>query len=605
MRLLAALLSVAFAAPATALDRDDVIDLARDYCYHDWYCDPCNQSVDASCSTSWSSDYGTGWWTGLPYDWGGYMSLTEYDNQIAACYGAGSHSWHGILSCTAGVDCSGFVSKVWDEGHYTTSTMSSVSYNINQSDLLRADACNAPSSHIVLFTHETDSGGPVFYEASGGACKVRLYVPTSGWSYLSGYDPIRYDNITNGTARGTTSNPIEITSFPYETFDGTPGSGSDVFDSYSCIATTDESGPERVYRMTFSQSGTVTATVSDDSDTDIDLHILGSADANDCLTRDDVTVTQSVTAGTYWLVADTWVSGGGTEYPGGYSLQVTFSGNGGAGDADGDGYTVEDGDCDDDNGSVYPGAPEIADHADNDCDGLVDEGTEHYDDDGDGYNETEGDCDDDNVHVYPGATEIGDGVDNDCDGQVDEGMDTSDDDGDGYSEADGDCDDDDRDVYPGAEEVGDHVDNDCDGLVDEGTDFYDDDGDGFTEADGDCDDDDASTYPNAIDVADGVDNDCDGHVDEGLYEDDDDGDGYSEADGDCNDGNADQFPGAEEVANGRDDDCDGKVDEGLIQPNPPNEEEDGCGCRVEGTGDLAGGAAMTLLVSLLMLRRRR
>jgi len=43
-------------------------------------------------------------------------------------------------------------------------------------------------------------------------------------------------------------------------------------------------------------------------------------------------------------------------------------------DADGDGYTLCDGDCDDADVAVYPGAYEDCDGADNDCDGDVDEG---------------------------------------------------------------------------------------------------------------------------------------------------------------------------------------------------------------------------------------
>ncbi len=240
-------------------------------------------------------------------------------------------------------------------------------------------------------------------------------------------------------------------------------------------------------------------------------------------------------------------------------------------DQDGDGYTTCGGDCDDDDLDIRPGGVEVADGADQDCDGDIDEGTEVYDDDGDCYCEVgpcvgsislacvtidPDDCNDGAVDVNPGMApevDLSNGIDDDCDGIVDQG--TTDTDFDGYSPDGGDCDDNDPNVFPGAPELPDFADNDCDGFTDEGTVLFDDDGDGYCEdasqcsdgsLTGDCDDDltDANndlipdgrpTNPGAAELPDWRDNDCDGTVDEGTDNYDDDGDGYTETGGDCDD----------------------------------------------------------------------
>jgi len=88
-------------------------------------------------------------------------------------------------------------------------------------------------------------------------------------------------------------------------------------------------------------------------------------------------------------------------------------------DLDGDGQTVDDGDCDDRDADTGPGAPERADGRDNDCDGDIDEDTIVSDDDGDGFAEVDGDCDDTLASVYPGADPAADVIDADCDGLAD------------------------------------------------------------------------------------------------------------------------------------------------------------------------------------------
>lgn len=140
-------------------------------------------------------------------------------------------------------------------------------------------------------------------------------------------------------------------------------------------------------------------------------------------------------------------------------------------DADGDGHGVGEPvracaappgfadrgeDCNDADASMHPGAEDVCDGLDNDCDGEVDHGqaraTFFLDADGDGFGSGStveacvppggyvavgGDCNDGNATIFPGSAEVCDGLDNDCDGQIDEGVgDTyfADVDGDGHGD---------------------------------------------------------------------------------------------------------------------------------------------------------------------------
>ena len=256
-------------------------------------------------------------------------------------------------------------------------------------------------------------------------------------------------------------------------------------------------------------------------------------------------------------------------------------------DADGDGMPAPD-DCNDQDATIYLGAPELCDGLDNDCDALIDnddyedlaegEGTTYYEDsDGDGYGKK---------------------------GVSRQGCPTPD----GFVDNDEDCKDSDADANPAAPELCfDGVDNDCDDLIDEDDAedaklwYLDDDRDdygvdtktttaceqpeGFTDNTDDCNDDEASIYPGALEYCDTLDNDCDTLVDEEDPDIDDlrtwyvdaDGDRYGVADktveacvaptgyigndDDCDDSAADVNPGESEVCDGKDNDCDELADE--------------------------------------------
>jgi hypothetical protein len=167
---------------------------------------------------------------------------------------------------------------------------------------------------------------------------------------------------------------------------------------------------------------------------------------------------------------------------------------------------------------VNPGATEVCNGIDDDCDADIDDAdssldtssatTWYVDGDSDGYGgtsttlacsqpsgttATSTDCDDGAAAVNPGATEVCNGVDDDCDTDVDDDdssldLSTADtwyadsdldgygdatsttlacDEPSGYSDDDSDCDDGDSDINPAATEVCNGYDDDCDGVADD------------------------------------------------------------------------------------------------------------------------------------------
>ncbi len=284
------------------------------------------------------------------------------------------------------------------------------------------------------------------------------------------------------------------------------------------------------------------------------------------------------------------------------------------------------------------------------------------DDDGDGFNAAS-DCDDGDAAVFPGASEVCDGVDNDCDGDIDGALAPGatdwfpDVDEDGFgSDADivtacdappgyigtgGDCADRDADINPSAAEVCDDIDNDCDDIVDDGlttTYYFDGDADGYgdpgitvdrcdgappnTSTDGgDCNDNDADINPGMEELCDGIDNDCNGDADTELfttwYRDADadlfgndeitkDGctepQGFVANGGDCNDENPNVHPDAiDDSVDTIDQDCDDSDGQPFASEKllPASE----CGCSATNSGGMGWWAVLG--AAGLLLRRRR
>ena len=167
--------------------RSEMMAIARKFAEYKWM--PRRQNLSAPCVRNYTCDFTADVMvTGVPYDWGGIDTIDSFKKRLASGQAAGSHSRHGVTNCTAGIDCSGFVSLCWRQRpvhDYSTSTIRAVAgrpkYNI-YTDMKPGDALNKPGVHIVLFAGYTPSGNPEVCEASGSAKRVVCRART--WAQL-------------------------------------------------------------------------------------------------------------------------------------------------------------------------------------------------------------------------------------------------------------------------------------------------------------------------------------------------------------------------------------------------------------------------------------
>jgi N-acetylneuraminic acid mutarotase len=149
-----------------------------------------------------------------------------------------------------------------------------------------------------------------------------------------------------------------------------------------------------------------------------------------------------------------------------------------------------------------------------------------------GYVPYRGDCNDNNAAVNPGATEICNGFDDNCNGRTDEGFDL---DNDTFTTCAGDCNDADASVYPGAPQLCDGKNNNCSDPTwpTVPANEADADGDGFRICANDCNDANPNIRPNAAEICNGIDDNCNGQIDENAQGVDSDADGVHNACDNC------------------------------------------------------------------------
>jgi MYXO-CTERM domain-containing protein len=473
---------------------------------------------------------------------GGYMFALSADDRTGGAYRGFVFADEVTAVTLTGATSDGFGIDALEIAWATTSDRDGDGYSDADGDCDDADATISPAA-----TEDLSDGVDNDCDGVVDAGSATAYTSATDWSTAAGITPEVIDFEDIGLSEIVRSQYTDLGI----AFDGTPrGSGNvDGTRAHGAIAAR-IAGTTTTFRFTEEQPAIGLYLLDGDVAFTVEA-------AQDGVTLYTTTVTPSSGDSFYGLVFDVPVDSLTITATDTWGIDdVAFSALG-LDDADGDGFTELEGDCDDTDATAYTGATETwYDGVDADCAGDDDY---DYDRDGSDY---PADCGDTDATVNPAATDTWyDGVDSNCDGASD-----YDADGDGHDDlawGGDDCDDTDAAVSPDATEVWyDDVDEDC-----AGDDDFDADGDGFP-IDGslgssDCDDTDAAVSPDAAEIFyDGVDGDCSGS-DESDFDADGDGhDATAWGGDDCADSEPTAYPGAtgEACYDGVDTDCDGGDD---------------------------------------------
>ncbi|MFA6618042.1 MAG: T9SS type A sorting domain-containing protein [Candidatus Neomarinimicrobiota bacterium] len=184
---------------ASSVSRTQTLITADEYVQHIWTATAANIGTTSTVTTpEWIK---VGQNQRVPYKWGGWNTVAEFDVGIAAGKLAGDRNTSVVdYGNSVGADCSGFACVCWETtSRYTTRTFNQVTTELGSfNDLLPADATNNAGSHIRMVVEWTDQGKLVQIEETGSGWAARYY--TWNISDLSAYKPVRYNSIQNTDA---------------------------------------------------------------------------------------------------------------------------------------------------------------------------------------------------------------------------------------------------------------------------------------------------------------------------------------------------------------------------------------------------------------------
>lgn len=160
-----------------------------------------NSAISGSCSGRKKPGYlgSAGYYDSVAYDWGGFDTVDMFNHAMTLSSRRAGDTNTSTESCSRGVDCSGFVSRVWERtSKYSTNTLQNISHAINKSQLEIGDILNKAGSHVALFVNTcstSGSAGYLAYEAVVGSGADRVVRTCRKKSHYDPYKARRYNNV--------------------------------------------------------------------------------------------------------------------------------------------------------------------------------------------------------------------------------------------------------------------------------------------------------------------------------------------------------------------------------------------------------------------------
>jgi hypothetical protein len=210
-------------APAPkGVTRDEALAIADTYVQHVWNCRA--ENLTNGRITVNGIEVETPPWIEIgqnqkiPYKWGGFHTLDQYDSGLLNNKYAGDIATSGVSSAAVGVDCSGYVSRCWKLiKHYSTTDMNSnttlFTKILDWNQFLPADAMHKVG-HVRLGVARNADGSILAVEAAGSSTGWKVDYRNYTLANLSDYTLLKYTGMSGGVSYLSQPELLTVSSLP-------------------------------------------------------------------------------------------------------------------------------------------------------------------------------------------------------------------------------------------------------------------------------------------------------------------------------------------------------------------------------------------------------